>query len=109
MTVKCAYRYCGIQFVPQRHNQVYCCAEHTREETKIRLRESYHKNRDRQAGKKRKCATPGCGTVLSRYNPDDICGKCEAERRADYNRKMSSIRNMKFGNCLREGPNEPSE
>ena len=79
-SVVCAYRYCDVEFVPTRHNQIYCCQEHTREETNIRLREAYRKDRERRGGIKRVCRTSGCDTVLSRYNDTDYCGRCEAKR-----------------------------
>ena len=78
--VTCAYRHCDIIFEPRRHNQVYCCSEHCREETNIRLKESYHNSKARRAGKKRICRT--CDTVLSRYNDSNICSKCVAELKA---------------------------
>lgn len=80
--VTCAYRHCNIVFEPRRHNQVYCTSEHCREETNIRLKESYHSNKARRAGQKRVCAKPGCGTLLSRYNDMTICSGCIAEEQA---------------------------
>lgn len=89
--VICAYRYCDLEFVPTRHNQIYCCQEHTREETNIRLRETYQKDKARRGGMKRVCKTPTCDTILSRYNDTDYCGRCEARRIAESAQKNLEI------------------
>lgn len=92
-TVECAYRFCEIQFVPRRHNQVYCTSEHCREETNLRLKESYHSNKARRSGQKRVCATLGCGTLLSRYNDMTICSGCIADIKAEERARALKIFN----------------
>lgn len=89
--IVCAYRFCDISFEPKRHNQIYCTSEHCREETNIRLKETYHESKARRAGKKRVCATRGCGTELSRYNDTRICAKCDAKKRAAEAERMYEI------------------
>ena len=90
--IACAYRFCDVVFTPRRHNQVYCTSEHCREETNIRLKETYHNAKARRAGKQRMCAR-GCGTKLSRYNETSICAKCEGQDRRLEAERMYKIYN----------------
>ena len=40
----------------------------------------------------RVCATVGCETVLSRYNPDKLCGPCERTSTVVRKRKSPTLR-----------------
>ena len=86
----CAYSGCeGVkEFEPKTQNQKYCSDECCRIATNQKLKEAYYDKKARLAGKKRVCKTPGCTSVLSRYNEGRICDKCisaqkEKERKTD--------------------------
>jgi hypothetical protein len=53
--------------------------------------DKYYETKSRKKGALRVCKTPGCGTLLSRYNPEKICAKCEAEQEASHNQRMLDI------------------
>jgi len=79
---KCAYDKCGIEFEPSTHNQRYHTSECCRQATNARMIQNYYEKKARQKGRLRVCAT--CNTILSRYNEDKICGKCQAEQENLY-------------------------
>ena len=79
----CAYAECGKEFEAKTHNQRYCSDECCRKATNARLMEQYYEKKARLKGHVRVCATPDCGTVLSRYNSEKICRKCEAAKEQD--------------------------
>lgn len=66
---------CGESFEKSVHNQIYHNDECCKEATAKQLSERYYKEKKRKAGLKRLCDRD-CGTVLSRYNPDDTCSMC---------------------------------
>ena len=74
--LKCAYDDCSKTFIAQRHNQKYCTPECCKDATNKRIRSKYSETKQRLKGKKRICKTSRCGTILSRYTEEDICGKC---------------------------------
>jgi hypothetical protein len=76
--VKCAHTECGREFEAKTHNQRYCSDECCRQATNARLMKQYYEKKARLKGHVRVCATTDCGTVLSRYNDDTVCRKCEA-------------------------------
>ena len=80
----CAYEECGKLFTKTTHNQKYHEGECCRLATNARIMKKYYERKARKGGAKRFCATPGCQTLLSRYNPEKICAKCEeqAEKKA---------------------------
>lgn len=71
-------------FIPSVWNQRFCGRECTRLATNEKILKQYHerKNQDLRG---RVCITRGCGTILSRYNPDTKCGLCQAK---DLERKL---------------------
>lgn len=73
----CAYKECGKLFTKTTHNQKYHDEECCRLATNARIMEKYYERKARRGGAKRICASPGCQTQLSRYNPNKICAKCE--------------------------------
>ena len=91
MTKICAYEPCSEPFEPRTHNQIYhtdvCCKLATNE----RIMGKYYETKSRKSGAVRVCDTPGCGTLLSRYNPEKICGKCESEREEDERQRMLNM------------------
>lgn len=76
---KCAYALCGVEFEPSTHNQKYHTAECTRRATNDRIMEDYYAKKARRSGRVRVCTLCKV-TVLSRYNDQQVCGKCEAEQ-----------------------------
>lgn len=87
----CAYEPCSIEFQPKTHNQIYCCDDHCKLATNARIMRKYYETKSRKKGAVRVCRTPGCGTQLSRYNPDKICGKCQAEHKAAEKARMNQM------------------
>ena len=91
MTKICAYEPCSKEFEPKTHNQIYhtdaCCGL----ATNARVMAKYYETRDRKKGAVRVCRTPGCGTRLSRYNPETVCAKCEAEREEARKKRMRDM------------------
>lgn len=75
----CAYKECGKVFTKTTHNQKYHDDECCRLATNARIMEKYYERKARRGGAKRICKTPGCQTVLSRYNASKYCAKCEGE------------------------------
>jgi hypothetical protein len=70
---------------------VYCCPDHLRLATNARIMERYHESKANRNGKARVCSTPGCATLLSRYNDEKVCAKCLAEHEAAERRRMLEI------------------
>lgn len=77
--IKCAYADCGVEFEPTTHNQKYHTPECCRRATNDRIMEDYYAKKARRSGRVRVCTLCKI-TVLSRYNDQKICGKCEAEK-----------------------------
>lgn len=75
MTIKvCAWGKCDREFEPHRHNQIYCCEDHSSRAAKESILRRYHERKAVRKGKKRRCQ---CGTPLSRYNYTSKCSRCE--------------------------------
>lgn len=79
----CAYTECGVEFEPKTHNQRYHTPECCKEATNIRIMDKYYERKERRQGNIRTCITPGCGTQLSRYNDDKVCGKCDSVKESE--------------------------
>lgn len=79
LPVNCAREECGKEFTKVTHNQKYCTNECCRIETNRKIMEQYHERAAIKNGKPRACA--GCGTSLSRYNSNNVCGACETAKR----------------------------
>ncbi len=76
----CANEECKKSFSPNVHNAIYCSAECRRVETNKKVLEKYYEKKEKKAAKKRICINRGCKTILSSYNPEDICEPCQTER-----------------------------
>jgi hypothetical protein len=76
----CAYEECKKEFTPKTHNQKYCCDECCRTATNQKLKDAYYEKKARLAGKQRICKNKGCNVVLSRYNSNSTCTKCDADK-----------------------------
>lgn len=74
MTKVCAWGKCDREFEPRRHNQIYCCEDHSSRAAKESILRRYHERKAMRQGKKRQCK---CGTPLSRYNYGTKCSRCE--------------------------------
>jgi hypothetical protein len=92
----CANDGCENTFNKSTHNQKYCSDECCREATNRKIRDKYYEQKERLAGKKRKCSTKSCKNILSRYNEDNICNEClsksENEKRAELFRIINVSR-----------------
>lgn len=69
---ECARDGCVNLFEKMVHNQRFCSTECTREDTNRRALERYHARKNK-AVKGRVCTVCNCDTVLSVYNPGDMC------------------------------------
>lgn len=74
----CARETCGKKYTQKKHNQRFCSSECLRLSTNERILAQYYAKKEIRQGKIRICATPGCSTVLSRYNPDKTCAGCDS-------------------------------
>lgn len=87
-TAVCAYSKCNVVFEKKTHNQKYhdneCCQLATRE----KAMEKYYDKKARRQGQRRVCATPRCGTPLSRYNESKFCAACSARESENTNKKF---------------------
>ncbi len=88
MTKRCAYELCGEEFEAKTHNMKYCSDEHCKLATNARIMRKYYESKARRKGAVRVCATPGCSTLLSRYNEKKVCAKCEAEAETQSRQKL---------------------
>lgn len=84
----CAQSECGKPFTPKTHNQRYCGDECCRIATNKRIMEKYYKKKDRRKGGVRVCASPSCGTKLSRYNDLELCAMCSTKSVQSLKDKM---------------------
>ena len=75
----CANPDCGKSFVPKVYNAIYCGAECRKVITNKKVLQRYYEKKERR-NSRRVCLTKKCGTVLSRYNEEDICEQCKRER-----------------------------
>jgi len=87
----CAYKECGIVFTKATHNQKYHEEECCRLATNARIMEKYYERKSRRGGARRVCKTPGCTTLLSRYNSEKICAKCEADKKASERNSLLDL------------------
>jgi hypothetical protein len=78
--IKCSLDTCKNSFSPKTHNQKYCSNECCRVATNLKIKNKYYENKERLRGKKRVCKTNGCKTLLSRYNENSMCEKCESNK-----------------------------
>lgn len=90
---ECQWKECDVLFVPKTHNMKYCCDEHLRLATNARIMEKYYERKARRGGSKRFCDTPGCQTILSRYNETRYCAKCESQESHNENQRLLDIIN----------------
>jgi len=61
------------------YNAIYCGAECRKVITNKKVLQRYYEKKERR-NSRRVCLTKKCGTVLSRYNEEDICEQCKRER-----------------------------
>ena len=90
----CALPECGEPFEPKSYNAKYHTIDCQKTATNRRLMEKYYENKERRSGKFRICVTPGCGTILSRYNDTEVCEKCRAEEVASKRNDLLNILNF---------------
>ena len=75
----CANPDCKKPFMPRVYNAIYCNAECRKIITNQKVLQRYYDKKARLSSR-RTCATKVCGTILSRYNAEDICERCKRER-----------------------------
>lgn len=76
----CAREGCENMFTPKSYNARYCSLDCQKLATNARMMQRYYEKKAIRGGKKRVCLTPGCNTLLSRYNTESVCQKCVAEQ-----------------------------
>lgn len=84
----CAYEKCKKKFEPKTHNQKYCSDECCRIATNEKLKEKYYDKKARLAGKKRICKSKDCNIVLSRYQEQNICVRCQSKEKAKQKQEI---------------------
>jgi len=68
-------QWCDAQFEARVSYQIYCSVECREAATKEKIAERYAiSRRTRRIGRRRSCK--GCGSNLSAYNDDQLCGTC---------------------------------
>lgn len=83
----CANPDCLAEYVKKTHNQKYCTNECCKIVTNKRIMVAYHEDRARRKGKKRLCKE--CKfSVLSRYNPSNVCQPCLAAKETERRQKL---------------------
>lgn len=87
----CAYAECGLEFEAKTHNQRYCSDDCCRRATNARLMKQYYERKARRQGRIRVCASPGCGTRLSRYNDSKVCQGCAAAQENERRQQLLDI------------------
>jgi len=75
----CANEECNKEFKPKAHNAIYHSSECRRIVTNKRILAKYYEGKKRRIPGQN-CITPGCITILSIYNEEDICEPCKVER-----------------------------
>ena len=75
----CANPNCKKTFMPRVYNAIYCNAECRKIITNQKVLQRYYDKKAR-LNSRRTCITKECGTILSRYNAEDICEQCKRER-----------------------------
>lgn len=92
----CAYSKCGKEFTPKspNRNQKYCSYECSVKANNQRAMDKYNERKKLLQDPKRKCATPGCGTILRRTNVGKYCDPCQEQHRAN---EKEAFRNMVLG------------
>jgi len=78
--------FCGIEFQTKKKNQKYCDQICCRGATNKRIMQKYYENKARLKGFKRYCE---CGQLLSKYNSNNLCYKCESKSKEINNQKIS--------------------
>ena len=84
----CAYDQCKKEFEPKTHNQKYCSDECCRIATNEKLKEKYYDKKARLAGKKRICKSKDCSIILSRYQEESICTKCQLKEKTKQKQEI---------------------
>jgi hypothetical protein len=83
--------WCNHAFKPSVSYQIYCNVACRDEATKEKIADRHKEiKRLKRATKERKCAA-GCGTILSVYNDDTVCGSCFVNVR-ELNRKLKQVK-----------------
>ena len=85
--VQCERKGCSEWFVKKTHNQRYHDNECCRLATNAKIMEKYYERRAQRLGHTRMCKA--CKTTkLSRYNDDQVCAACKAQRRLETNNSV---------------------
>ena len=90
----CANFGCSNVFDKTTHNQKYCSDACCRAATNKKIREKYYQEKERLAGKERRCNKKGCKNILSRYNEGDICSECMAREESKNKNELLRIFNV---------------
>lgn len=77
---------CGTPFTFRTHNQKYCSKECCRIATNKKIMAKYYLKKQRLSGQIRLCE--GCGNGLSRYNPDNLCTKCQQLQKKNKSKEV---------------------
>ncbi len=78
-TAVCRLDGCETEFEKKVHNQSFCGKEHCRIYTNARILAAYHSKKNKITTG-RVCRSKDCNTLLSQYNPEDICSLCQQKQ-----------------------------
>ena len=85
----CLNSECRKDFVSKTHNQKYCSDECCRVSTNKRIMEKYYEKKAIKNGAPRKCK--GCSGLLSRYNDQPYCARCNKLKQSKYKKDLMGI------------------
>ena len=86
--LECARPECRGKFEAKTHNQKYCSDECCRIATNKRIMEKYYEKKAIKNGAPRACK---CGNLLSRYNHEDTCSKCQTDKKSKQKKDLMEI------------------
>ena len=83
--------WCNKPFKPAVSYQIYCGADCRDEATKEKIADRHKEMKRMKRSSKERVCSAGCGTVLSVYNDDNLCGSCFVNVR-ELNKKLKQVK-----------------
>jgi hypothetical protein len=73
--------WCSNEFKPNVSYQIYCSVNCRDLASKQKISERYRANKIKNRSKKERLCSGGCGIILSAYNDEGFCKKCNVNNR----------------------------
>lgn len=83
--------WCNNSFSPSVSYQIYCGIDCREQATKEKIADRHRELKRIKRSNKTRICVGGCGTVLSVYNDDNMCGSCFINVR-ELNKKLKQIK-----------------